>query len=271
MSTEQQPQRQIKLVLAYDGTRYSGWQRQPDRTTVQGTLEDALQRLLGVDTRTTGCGRTDAGVHALRQTVTFFTDSTMPVSTMPAAAFRPALNRFLPDDVTVLEACDVALDFHPISDIVRKRYRYVISDRADHEVFLGRYCWQRRCPLDAERMHSAAQALVGTHDFSSFETTGSPRTSSVRTVFEVSVQRVATDAAHLFSVASSSGFVVLEIEADGFLYNMVRTIVGSLVEVGRGAKEEGWLADVLAACDRSAAGPTAPPTGLFMVDATYSS
>jgi tRNA pseudouridine38-40 synthase len=247
--------RTLKLTVAYDGTAYSGWQFQPDRPTVQGTIESAIAAVTQETIRVTGSGRTDAGVHALGQVVSFQSSSTLDV-----AVLKKALNANLPDDVTVLDVVEAAEDFHAIRNAVRKRYRYVLYDDRVMDVFRRRYAWHVRKKLNEEAMHQAGQALVGTHDFRSYETQGTPRESTIRTVYELSVMRGCGDDRHV---------VTLEIEANGFLYNMVRTIVGTLVQVGRGLKSESWPREVLAGCDRRLAGMTAPPQGLFLLCVEY--
>jgi tRNA pseudouridine38-40 synthase len=247
--------RTIKLTLAYDGTAYAGWQYQPQRKTLQGIVEDALGRITGETVCTVASGRTDAGVHAAGQVVSFRT-----ASRLPAEVLRRALNAVLPADVAVLDAEEAPAGFHATHHAVRKRYRYMIHDGPVRDVFRLRYAWQCRRRLDAEAMDRAAKLLLGTHDFRSFQATGSKRTSTVRTVFDLEVRR---------GGKGESDLVTTEIEADGFLYNMVRTIVGTLVEVGRGARPESWVADVLAAKDRSAAGRTAPAQGLFLLNVEY--
>lgn len=247
--------RTFKLTLAYDGTAYAGWQRQAGQMTVQQALEEALARITGEEVPVAASGRTDAGVHALGQVVSF-----RSATRLSAEVLQKALNAELPRDLAAL-ALDVAADdFHARRDAVRKRYRYLLDDGPVRDVFTRAYCWQVRTPLDVEAMHRAAQALVGTHDFSSFETHGSPRESSVRTIFELSLQR---------GSPPHGNQIALEIEGNGFLYNMVRTIVGTLVDLGRGAREESWPAAVLAAHDRTAAGQTAPAHGLFLVRVDY--
>jgi tRNA pseudouridine38-40 synthase len=249
--------RTLKLTLAYDGTAYAGWQVQPGMATVQQTLEDAIEKVTGRTTRVLASGRTDAGVHALGQVVGCRTPSDLP-----ADVLRRALGAELPQDVVLLEVAEAPDDFHAIRDAVRKRYRYAIHDAPVRDVFQRLYCWHyTHGRLDADAMNRAAEALLGKHDFRSFQSSGAERESSVRTIFEISVRRGRGEAA---------GWITLEVEADGFLYNMVRAIVGTLVEVGRGAQPESWPAEALQAADRSAAGPTAPPQGLFLVRVDYS-
>ena len=253
--------RTLKLTLAYDGTAYAGWQVQPGCRTVQGTLEAAARKVTGRSVRVVASGRTDAGVHALGQVAGFQTHSDLP-----AGVLRRALNAELPEDVAVLEVAEAADDFHPIRDAVRKRYRYVIHDAPVRDVFRRQYCWHySHGRLDAEAMSRAGKALLGRHDFRSFQSSGAERESSVRTIFDLSVQRCRGEQGR----GEEHDWITLEVEADGFLYNMVRAIVGTLVEVGRGAQGESWPAEVLRAADRAAAGPTAPPQGLFLVRVDY--
>ena len=247
--------RSVKLILAYDGTAYAGWQVQPGEVTVQGVLEAALAKITGQTVRTLASGRTDAGVHALGQVVGLRLESRLSNDVL-----RRALNAALPQDMAVLNVADTEEGFHPIRDAQRKRYRYVLHDGPVRDVFARHYCWQVPRPLHVEAMHRAASALLGKHDFCSFQSTGADRATTVRTIFEITVRR---------GSAPDQNVVTVQVEADGFLYNMARAIVGTLVEVGRGARPESWVADVLQAADRSAAGPTAPPQGLFLVAVQY--
>ena len=247
--------RTIKLTLAYDGAAYAGWQVQSKRNSIQGVVEAAIAKITGKPTRLTASGRTDAGVHALGQVVAFRTNSRLA----PEVLMR-ALNAELPRDIAVLDASEAPEGFHATLSAKRKRYRYLIYDGPVRDVFRRGTAWHCPRKLDAEAMHRAAQALRGTHDFSSFQTQGSPRKSPVRTIYEISVRRGFDGDPHL---------VAIEIEADGFLYNMVRAIVGSLARVGLHARSEDWIGNVLAARDRRAAGPTAPPHGLFLVEVKY--
>jgi len=248
--------RTIKLTLAYDGTDYVGWQTQETGRSVQATLEETIEKITGQRSSTLASGRTDAGVHALGQVVSFRTESRLAPEVL-----QRALNAELPRSIAVLDAADVHEGFHATHDALRKRYRYVIHDGPIRDVFALRYAWHYTYGrLDAVAMQRAAAALIGTHDFSSFETTGAPRKTSVRTVYELCVQR---------GRGEGADFVTVEIEANGFLYNMVRAIVGTLVEVGRGARPESWPGEVLAAIDRRRAGRTAPPQGLILISVQY--
>jgi tRNA pseudouridine38-40 synthase len=244
--------RNIQLLISYDGTDFSGWQRQPDRRTVQQVLEEAIGRLTGVEATTNASGRTDAGVHAVGQVVHFFTASRHDPET-----FVKALNAMLPPDVRVKGAWERPQAFHATLDAKAKLYRYVIDNGRVADPFQIRHAWHVFMHLDAQRMHGAAQHLKGRHDFHSFETNWPNRTSSVRTITHIAVNRM-------------NDSVWIDVEADGFLYNMVRSITGTLVEVGKGKWPESKVAEILAAEDRREAGPTAPPQGLFLVRVRYS-
>jgi len=255
--------RTFRLTLAYDGTRYAGWQSQTGQLTLQDTLEQAIQRITRETIRVVASGRTDAGVHALGQVVSFHSETQLTPD-----ALRKGLNAELPHDMAVLEVSQAADDFHAIWRAVRKRYRYLLHDGPIRDAFARQYAWHLFKPLDAEAMHRAAQALVGRHDFKSFETSGSPRGTSVRTVHELSVARLESPPHPVFPVTPGR-LIAIEVEADGFLYNMVRSIVGTLIQVGQGRQAESWPAEVMAACDRRAAGRTAPANGLFLVRVDY--
>jgi len=244
--------RNIRLTLAYDGTNYSGWQTQPGLRTVQETLETALARLTGAErVRCNASGRTDAGVHAIGQVVNFYSSTKLP----PDVVVR-AVKAHLPEDMAVSAAADVPQSFDANRDARRKLYRYVIHDGAVPSPFLRRYCCQSRHPLDAAAMRRSAQPLKGRHDFHSFETDWPNRSSSVRTITHLAVNRF-------------SDWIWIDVEADGFLYNMVRAIAGTLMNVGRGYWPETQVAAILNAEDRTQAGPTAPAQGLFLMRVTY--
>jgi tRNA pseudouridine38-40 synthase len=244
--------RNLKLTLRYDGTDFNGWQTQPGCRTVQETLEQALAAVTGEErVRVNASGRTDAGVHALGQVVNCRTPTHHP----PEVLLR-AVNAHLPHDVVVREVAEVPPEFDANRDAKRKLYRYVIHDGAVPDPFLRRYACQSRWPLDADAMRRAAQCLRGPHDFHSFETSWPNRFSSVRTITHVGVSRFGE-------------WIWLDVEADGFLYNMVRAIAGTLMHVGRGYWPESRVEEILRAEDRTRAGPTAPARGLFLVRVTY--
>jgi tRNA pseudouridine38-40 synthase len=247
--------RTLKLTVAYDGSHFHGWQHQPGQATIQGALTAAWLELTGEQAELTGCGRTDAGVHALGQVVSVDTQSLLP-----AADLERALNALLPAEIIVHSAEEARPGFHAIRDCLGKRYRYTLYDGDKREIFRRATCWQLHHRLDAAAMQRAARSLVGRHDFASFQSTGSPRESTVRTITDLTVRRGEGD---------DADFVEVEVAADGFLYNMVRAIVGTLVEVGRGRRPEAWPAQVLAQRDRRAAGMTAPALGLCLLRAEY--
>lgn len=251
---ESLPARTLKLTIAYDGTDFLGWQFQPRDRTVQGVLQNALHRMTGEPVLTRASGRTDAGVHALGQVVSLVT-----TNQLPCPVFHRALNAHLPFDIRVLEVCEAAPNFHAIDDAVRKRYRYVLHDGPVPDVFLRRYCWNTSRRLDVPAMQAAANVLLGKHDFAAFQSSGSKRATTVRTVFCLSVTRP----------ENQPDLIHVEVEADGFLYTMVRTIVGVLWQVGCGRGDAGTVRRVLESRDRRQAGPAAPPQGLFLLRVEY--
>lgn len=243
--------RHVALKVAYDGTAFSGFQRQPGLRTVQGVLEEALARLTKEACQVKGAGRTDAGVHAEGQVVSFRT-----ASSIPTPRLVPALNGLLPPDVAVLAAAEVPEQFHPRYDAVSKVYRYTFFRRAVRCPLTRFYALHVPEPLDVERMREAAAYLVGRHDFRAFQNTGRPVKSSVRTVFSCRLEEVGS-------------FLYFWIEADGFLYQMVRVIAGTLLEIGRGKLEPRVILAALGKGERQLLGPTAPPHGLCLVQVKY--
>ena len=246
--------RTIRLRLAYEGTRYSGWQVQPGRATVQGAVAEAIRRVTGEVVVPKGSSRTDAGVHAFDQVAAFTT-----TSPLEPKAWRRALNAHLPADICVTAADLAPPGFDPVAAAVRKRYRYRIHDAEAKPVFTWPVVWPWRGRLDVSAMAAAAAALVGEHDFTSFESTPSTRLSKVRTIHSLEVFRPPPAA------PGPEAEAWIEVEGNGFLYNMVRIIAGSLAMVGAGRRSPEWLAQALAARSRPAAGPTAPPQGLVLV------
>jgi tRNA pseudouridine38-40 synthase len=243
--------RNIKLTLGYDGTDYSGWQTQPGFRTVQEVVEAAIAKITGQAPRVNASGRTDTGVHAVGQVANFYTTAEHGTDVLVSA-----INAHLPDDVTVREAADMPESFDANRDAKAKLYRYVIHDGDVPDLFLRRYCCHSRHKLDVASMARAARALEGRHDFHSFETDWPNRMSSVRTITHLRVNRF-------------GDWIWLDVEADGFLYNMVRAIAGTLMNVGRGYWPESEVAAILGAEDRRRAGPTAPARGLFLMRVTY--
>ena len=241
----------ILLVVEYDGTEYLGWQRQPEGRTVQGELERALAGVARERLSVTGAGRTDAGVHAHGQVATFLTDSTVPPE-----AFAPALNSILPPDVSVLESRQVARDFHPRRGAEGKVYVYRVINRTVRPALERKRAWHVQTPLELKKMREGAGHLVGFCDFSSFATQRRGK-NNYRELWRLDIAERA------------EGGIEFVLEGSGFLYQMVRTIVGSLIEVGRGKEEPGWIQKALDARERRAAGPTAPPWGLYLVRVNY--
>ena len=243
--------RNIKLTLSYDGTDFFGWQTQPGFRTVQETLEAAIAAFTGEKVHTNASGRTDTGVHAVGQVVNFYS-----ASSHPCEVFVRALNAHLPPEVVVREAVDVPQAFDANRDAKRKLYRYVVYDGATPDPFLRRYYCPSQHSLVADAMRRAAECLRGRHDFRSFETDWPNRMSSVRTITHIAVNRF-------------GNWIWLDVEADGFLYNMMRAIAGTLMNVGRGYWPESQVAEILKAGDRRLAGPTAPAQGLFLMRVSY--
>lgn len=262
--------RNIRMTIAYDGTNYVGWQIQPNGPSVQSAVEYAIQKQTGEDVSVVATGRTDSGVHAMGQVVSFRTNSPIPCD-----GLRMALQKFLNPDVFIRSVDEVPDDFHATYSAKKKRYRYVIHNARIHNPFLRNYVWHQHGVLDSAAMHDAAQKLIGTHDFRSFESHWPNKASSVRTVMEVTVKRQrfcplwfgSNDLAPADEDAGD--FIWIEIVANGFLYNMVRSIVGTLVFVGRGRWNSEEVERVLIAKNRSIAGDTAPAFGLYLVEADY--
>ncbi len=260
--------RNLRLTIAYDGSAYAGWQVQPDRPTVQAAVQEAYFRLTGERAPANCAGRTDAGVHALGQVANVRTASRLPVERLLLG-----LNHFLPDDVAVREVAEVPESFHATLSAKRKTYRYVLQEGRINDPFTRRYAWRINQPLDAAAMAAAGPHLEGRHDFRCFETQGSPRVDTVRTLFAVRVFRCgpwAVWSPPAEPIADAAGpFVIIEVTGDGFLYNMVRAIAGTLVEVGLGKRPPESVASLIAAGRRADAGQTAPPQGLFLVRVEY--
>jgi tRNA pseudouridine38-40 synthase len=252
-----------KLTLAYDGTDYCGWQIQPDRPTIQGMLADAVERVTGERVLPQGSGRTDAGVHARGQVASFFLDAAIP-----ADNFLRALNRRLPEAIRILLAEPAAAEFHARHAARGKRYEYRIHRAEICPPWAARFAWALPWPLDVERMNHAAAGVLGTHDFTSFaasdpdlatrrdEDGNDDPAGTVRTIFD--------------SGWSEEGErLVYRVRGNGFLHHMVRNLVGTFVDVGRGHMEPEAIDRILKARSRAEAGPTAPARGLFLDSVEY--
>ena len=244
--------RNIKLTVEYEGTHYLGWQRQPQGMTIQEALEDAIEKTTGVKTAIVGSGRTDAGVHARGQVANFHT-----ASDLEAERFQGALNALLPRDIVVLDAEEVPEKFNSRFSARSKLYQYAIWNDRVRPCLQREFCWQVRWDLDHALAREAAQTLIGRHDFACFESSGAETKTTVRTVTRASWEVVEPKR------------IVFSIEADGFLYNMVRAIVGTLVDVARGKMPPSRVAEMIASGDRRTAGPTAPPQGLCLMEVRY--
>lgn len=254
-----------KLRLAYDGTDFYGWQVQPERTTIQGMLADAIESVTGERVLTQGSGRTDAGVHARGQVASFFLEAGIPAENL-----QRALNRKLPESIRVLGAERVAAEFHARHAAKAKTYDYRIFRGEICPPWTARFAWAQAWPVDVERMRAAAAIVMGTHDFTSFAASdpdvtmrsseeageNAERSGNVRTIFE--------------STWSEEGELLLyRVRGNGFLHHMVRNLVGTLVDVGRGQREPEEMARILEARSRSEAGATAPARGLFLDSVEY--
>ncbi len=248
--------RYLKITLAYDGSNFVGWQVQKNGLSIQQLLESAWKNVTGEALRITASGRTDAGVHALGQVCSLATSSGLDTT-----ALHRALNAHTPQEVAILEVVEAPENFHAIRDAKQKTYRYVIQYGRIPNVFQRNYCWFIPQSLDVASMADASTRLVGQHDFTSFEAAGGDRATSNRNVSQLTVTHRTVE--HFFDN------IEIEITADGFLYNMVRNIVGTLVEVGLGKRHADWVDSVLSAKDRSKAGITAPARGLFLVSVRY--
>ena len=255
IDTEEMPN--YRITLAYDGTDYVGWQRQANGVSIQGLLEDALRALDERDVTVHGAGRTDAGVHALGQVAAFTLHRVLPGETLVRA-----LNARLPDAIRVRSAEEAPPDFHP--RLARaKTYRYRIWNADVMNPLERRFAWHVSGALDVDAMRAAAALVAGRHDFAAFQSAGSDVATTIREIF---VSRIAECGVRN---GEESALLCYEVAGEGFLRHMVRAIVGTLVEVGRGRQSADWIGRVLASRDRAAAGPTAPPEGLVLVGVTY--
>ncbi len=241
----------VALRLSYDGANYHGWQRQKNNITVQEVLEDALSRLYKEEIHVIGCGRTDAGVHARKYLANFRTEGHIPLDRLPLA-----VNARLPHDIAVTEACAVEPDFHAVFSCRRKEYTYYIRSGGYRNPFELQRVWYKPEKLDVDVMRCAAEGFLGTHDFAAVRSVGTNVKTTVRTVYN-------------FDIREEGDLISFRIAASGFLYNMARAMVGTVVyaSLGKIAPEE--IGPILDSGDRCLAGPTVPPQGLYMTDVWY--
>jgi len=243
--------RNIKIIIEYDGTNYAGWQRQKNIMTIQEKVESAIEAITGEKTQITGSSRTDAGVHAKGYTGNFYTDSKIPVE-----KFTGAINSKLPLDIVILHAFEVPCEFHSRYNSTGKLYSYTIINRYE-PVAVGRnYLYHHKVILDIEAMKIAAEYFIGTHDFSAFKNLGSSVKTSVRTITKL-------------EIVKKEDLIKIYIAADGFLYNMVRIIVGALVRVGEGKIKPNEIKDIIVSKERARAGKSVPPGGLCLEEVFY--
>lgn len=254
-------EKNILLTIAYDGSGFFGWQRQPDMPTVQGHLEKTLSGLFKKEIVLNGCSRTDAGVHALGAKASFKMDTGIPVEKIPMVVNNALCGKekgpFAIAPVRILKAEEKALDFHARFDCKGKRYIYRIDNSGRVDIFDRNYVYHVEKPLDIKAMQTAAEAIKGCHDFKSFESTGgNPRETTVRTIFDIQVKK-------------ENDVIEISVTGDGFLYNMVRIIAGTLVDIGHGKINAEDMTAIIDAKDRTRAGHTAPPYGLYLAEVYY--
>jgi tRNA pseudouridine38-40 synthase len=242
----------IKLLIEYDGTAYCGWQFQPNGLTIQEVLEEGLLKLLGEQVRLRSSGRTDAGVHAKGMVAVFTT-----TRSLPPAAYSHGLNNLIPPDIAIQSAQEVPDSFNPRADALGKLYRYTILNAPSRSPLNRFTSWLIKEQLDLDAMSEAARAFIGEHDFRAFQAANCAAKTTVRTITGLEI------------TASSDGFITMDVRGTGFLRNMVRIMVGTLVAVGRGRMKPEVVAELLAQGNRSCSGATAPPQGLCLMEVYY--
>ncbi len=243
--------RNIALKLSYDGTNYHGWQTQANSSSIQSTLISAASSLFNEDVKIIGCGRTDAGVHAKKYFASVRTISDIPVSRIPYA-----LNSMLPNDISITDALEVPDSFHPVHSCIKKEYSYYLYTDKVRNPFFDKKILHYHFPFDIQQVCEAAGHFIGTHDFAAVRSLGTPVKSTVRTIFSCDVSK-------------EENFVTIKISANGFLYNMARAIVGTLLDVSSGKISPKDIPLILKSKERSKAGATAPAHALYMTDVIY--
>lgn len=266
MTSKPHTTRRILLRVAYDGTGYHGWQVQPNARTIEGELNRVLTQLTGEEVQVTGASRTDAGVHALGNVAVFDT-----ASRIPAEKFSYALNQRLPEDIVIQSSVQVDDDFHPRHCDCQKTYEYDILNRTFPLPAYRNTAYFLYGDLDLDAMRRACRAFLGEHDFASFCAAGAQVQTTVRTIYSLEVlEQPLTEAGRgVQSQQSPERLLTIRVRGNGFLYNMVRIIAGTLVEVGRGHIRPEEVEGIIAACDRAKAGPTAPARGLKLVEIDF--
>ena len=242
--------RNLKITIQYNGSNYCGWQKQPDSLGIQGTIEKAIYDITKEEVKLTGSGRTDAGVHALGQVANFKLSSGIPADRLPNA-----LNAKLPKDISIIECKEVDDEFHSRYSAKGKRYRYLIYNSPYRSPIYKDTSYHVRYDLDFDKMCKEAQSLIGTHDFKGFMSSGSSVVDTVRTIYSIDITK-------------NDDLIVIEVEGNGFLYNMVRIIVGTLVDIGRGRIKNN-MSEIINSMSRSKTGHTAPAHGLFLKKVDY--
>ena len=251
--------RHVRLVVEYDGTGLCGWQRQSNGPTVQGALEAALGTLLAHEVSVAGASRTDAGVHARGQVASFRTERTIPLH-----GIRRGLNSLLPPAIAIVEASEAGDDFHPRFSATGKHYRYLLHTRADRSPRWRDRAWHHPRPLDRGAMREAAACLIGEHDFAAFRAAGCTAKRTVRRLDDIAISDLPGDVAD-----RESSIIAVDVRGNAFLRNMVRILVGTLVEVGERRRPASQVAEILASKDRTRAGITAPAAGLELISVRY--
>lgn len=243
--------RTIKLTISYDGTSYKGWQLQKNAITIQEEIEKAIHKSFGRKERVHGAGRTDSGVHAEGQVAHFKMKGSIPAGKIPMA-----LNSNLPEDIAIISAEEVSSDFHSRFNAKIKHYRYSIYNSRMRAPLKEKYSWRVTYKLNVALMKREAKVLEGKHDFKSFQASDKKEKTSIRKIYDIRIKKKGL-------------YILMDIEADGFLYNMVRNIIGTLVDIGRGYLPEGSMKKILKSKDRTLAGPTAPAKGLTLIEVKY--
>ena len=241
----------IRIDLQFDGTNYHGWQIQPDKPTVQGLLKEAIFKATGDNVTPEGCGRTDAGVHASGYVSNFRSDTSIPCDRLPYA-----LNTYLPQDIVCSHAQYVDEDFSASRSATSKTYRYTIDNGTFSDVFADRFAWHYKYPIDIDKMRSASEHFLGTHDFIGFARSGFTVKTTVRTIYAIKIEQ-------------KGNIITIDVTGNGFLYNMVRIMAGTLVFAGAGKIKPEEIPGIISSKDRSKAGITAPPQGLCLKEVFY--